>query len=130
MNARILVVEDTPNNMYLMTYLLQAHSHTVTPAASGEEALALARASRPDLVVMDLQLPGIDGYQTLAAMRADPGLREVPVVAVTSFALVGDRDRILNAGFDHYVAKPIDPATFTDEIDAYLPQLLRSSAPN
>jgi two-component system, cell cycle response regulator DivK len=130
MSARILVVEDSPNNMYLMTYLLQAHAHTVTAAGSGEQALDLARASCPDLVVMDLQLPGVDGYQTLAAIRSEPGLCDVPVVAVTSFALVGDRDRILDAGFDHYLAKPIDPATFTDEIDAYLPEQLRSSGPN
>jgi two-component system, cell cycle response regulator DivK len=130
MSARILVVEDSANNTYLMTYLLQAHTHTVTAAASGEQALDLARASCPDLVVMDLQLPGIDGCQTLAAMRAEPELCDVPVVAVTSFALVGDRDRILDAGFDHYLAKPIDPVTFTDEIEGYLPQPLRSSAPN
>ncbi len=130
MSARILVVEDSAKSMYLMTYLLQAHTHTVTSAASGEQALNLARASCPDLVVMDLQLPGIDGYQTLAAMRSEPGLCDVPVVAVTSFALVGDRDRILQAGFNHYVAKPIDAATFTDEIDAFLPEGLRSSAPN
>jgi CheY-like chemotaxis protein len=130
MSARILVVEDSPNNMYLMTYLLRAHTHTVIPAASGEQALGLARASCPDLIVMDLQLPGIDGQQTLTAMRSEPGLCDVPVIAVTSFALVGDRDRILAAGFDHYMAKPIDPATFTHEIDAYLPLDLRSSAPN
>jgi CheY-like chemotaxis protein len=130
MSARIVVVEDSPNSMYLMTYLLQAHTHTVIPAASGEQALGLTRASCPDLVVMDLQLPGIDGYQTLAAMRSEPELCDIPVIAVTSFALVGDRDRILDAGFDHYVAKPIDPETFTGEIDAYLPQHLRSSAPN
>jgi CheY-like chemotaxis protein len=112
-----------------MRYLLEAHAHTVTSAVTGEQAIGLARASCPDLVVLDLQLPGIDGYQTLAALRSEPGLCDVPVVAVTSFALVGDRDRALGAGFDHYVAKPIDPATFTDEIDLYLPERLRGSAP-
>lgn len=129
MSARMLVVEDSANSMYLMTYLIQAHSYTVIPASSGEQALELARESYPDLVVMDLQLPGLDGYHALAALRSDPALRAVPVVAVTSFALVGDRDRILDAGFDHYMAKPIDPVTFVDEIDAYLPARLRSPAP-
>jgi two-component system cell cycle response regulator len=127
--ARILVVEDTPYSLQLMQYILQAHAHTVVPAVTGEEAVQLAQASCPDLVVMDLQLPGIDGYEALAALRATPSLAAVPVVAVTSFAMVGDRDRALGAGFDHYMTKPIDPETFAAEIGARLPQNLRGSAP-
>lgn len=112
-----------------MQYLLEAHAHTVVAAVTGEQAIQFALESRPDLIVMDLQLPGIDGYRALAALRAAPALASVPVVAVTSFAMVGDRDRALGAGFDHYMTKPIDPETFTTEISARLPQHLRGSKP-
>jgi two-component system cell cycle response regulator len=129
MGARILVVEDTPHNLQLMTYLLQTHGHTVAGAVTGEQGIELALASRPDLVVMDLQLPGVDGYEALTALRSAPGLAAVPVVAVTSFAMVGDRDRALGAGFDHYMAKPIDPESFTEEINGRLPEHLRGTRP-
>jgi two-component system cell cycle response regulator len=121
MGAHILVVEDTPHNLQLMTYLLEMHGHTVVAAVTGEQGLELARSVRPDLVVMDLQLPGIDGYQALKAIRSAPDLAGIPVIAVTSFAMVGDRDRALSAGFDHYLTKPIDPEAFTGEIEAFLP---------
>lgn len=129
MGARILIVEDTPDSLQLMTYLLEAYGHTVDAAVTGELGIESARTSRPDLVVVDVQLPGIDGYQTLRALRALPGLDGVPVVAVTAFAMVGDRDRALDAGFDHYMTKPIDPETFTGEIDARLPARLHGSLP-
>jgi CheY-like chemotaxis protein len=121
MGARLLLVEDTPQSMQLMTYLLRAYGHSVTEALSGEQAVACAAAARPELVVLDLQLPGIDGYQTLVALREAAGLTGVPVIAVTSFARLGDRERALDAGFDHYLTKPIDPETFVPELEAFLP---------
>jgi CheY-like chemotaxis protein len=129
MGARILVVEDTPDSLELMTFLLETHDHAVVGAATGELAIELATAARPDLVVMDLQLPGIDGYQALIALQATPELAAVPVIAVTSFAMVGDRNRVLDAGFDHYVTKPINPKTFAEEINSRLPEHLRGSPP-
>jgi two-component system cell cycle response regulator len=129
MGARILIVEDTPHNLQLMTYLLETHGHAVVAAVTGEQGIDMARASRPDLVVMDLQLTGIDGYEALKALRLMPELDAVPVVAVTSFAMVGDRDRALDAGFDHYMTKPIDPETFTEEINTRLSEHLRGSVP-
>ena len=129
MGARILIVEDTPHSLQLMTYLLEAYGHTVDGAVTGERGIESARTSRPDLVVVDVQLPGIDGYQTLEALRSVPELDGVPVVAVTAFAMVGDRERALAAGFDHYMTKPIDPETFTGEISARLPAHLRGSLP-
>ena len=129
MGARILVVEDTPDSLELMTFLLETHDHTVVGAETGEQAIERATAARPDLVVMDLQLPGIDGYQTLIALQATPELVTVPVIAVTSFAMVGDRNRVLDAGFHHYVTKPIDPKTFAEEINSRLPEHLRGSPP-
>ncbi|MCW2504790.1 MAG: hypothetical protein JWO79_3074 [Actinomycetia bacterium] len=129
MGAQILIVEDTPHNLQLMTYLLAAHGHDVVPAESGERAIELLSSWGPDLVVMDLQLPGIDGYEALSLLRATPGLAAIPVIAVTSFAMVGDRDLALAAGFDNYMTKPIEPETFTRDVVAYLPEELRGSQP-
>jgi two-component system cell cycle response regulator len=127
MGAHILVVEDTAYSLQLMTYLLTAHQHTVIEAVTGEQAIELVSATAPDLVVMDLQLPGIDGFETLTALRSIPDRDAVPVIAVTSFAMVGDRDRALDAGFDHYLTKPIDPESFVEEINTRLPEQLRGS---
>jgi len=127
MGARILVVEDTAYSMQLMSYLLTAHQHTVLEAVTGEQGIELAATTAPDLVVMDLQLPGIDGFEALRALRSMPERDAVPVVAVTSFAMVGDRDHALDAGFDHYLTKPIDPESFVAEIDRWLPERLRGN---
>jgi two-component system cell cycle response regulator len=129
MGARILLVEDTAHNLELMTYLLEAHQHLVIAVETGERGVELARQARPDLIVMDLQLPGMDGYQTLAALRSTPALAAIPVVAVTSFAMADDRDRALSAGFDNYLTKPIDPETFTEQITIHLPRHLHGTIP-
>jgi CheY-like chemotaxis protein len=129
MSARVLVVEDTPDNLHLMSFLLRAYGHAVEPAESGERGVELAPTVQPDLVIMDLQLPGIDGYQALAALRSDPSLPRMPVIAVTSFAMADDHRKAVQAGFDHYISKPIDPPTFVDEIDSCLPERLRGQRP-
>src|SRR5207245_306429 len=108
MTARILAVDDVSHNLELMTYLLQASGHDVLAAASGHEAVRVAKQSHPDLVVLDVQLPDISGYRVLEELRADPELADVPVIAVTAYAMVGDRDHALAAGFDGYLSKPID----------------------
>jgi two-component system, cell cycle response regulator DivK len=126
--ARILIVEDTPHNLELMTYLLEASGHVVIAAMTGEGGLELARLERPDLIVLDVQLPDIDGYQVLARLRADRDVAVPPVVAVTAYAMVGDRDTALAAGFDGYLSKPIDPVSFARDIDARLPEALRGHA--
>ena len=123
--ARILLVEDTAFSLQLMTYLLTANQHTVVEAVTGEQAIVLASAAPPDLVVLDRQLPGIDGFETLTALRSLAGGRATPMIAVTSFAMVGDRDRAIAAGFDHYMTKPIDPESFAEEINGWLPEELR-----
>jgi two-component system, cell cycle response regulator len=128
MGARILLVEDNEDNLQLMTYLLGAHGHEVSTASRGADAVMIARAERPDLIVMDIQLVGgMDGYQALEQIRASPGGAAVPVLAVTAYAMVGDRDRALAAGFTHYVTKPIDPQSFGASIDGCLPPPLRGA---
>jgi CheY-like chemotaxis protein len=118
--ANILVVEDYPDNLALMTYLLSAAGHDVRGAVTGRQTVTTAREELPDIVVLDIQLPDMDGYQVLAELRADPSTASVPVVAVTAYAMVGDRDDALAAGFDGYLPKPITPRTFAQTIESYL----------
>jgi two-component system cell cycle response regulator len=130
MSARLLVVEDTPHTLELMTYLLSARGHNVVSAADGPAAMALVRAEPPDLVVLDIQLAGsFDGFETMRRIRSLPGLRWVPMLAVTAFAMVGDREHALRAGFDGYLTKPIDPFTFGEQVEAFLPEALRGHPP-
>jgi two-component system cell cycle response regulator len=124
--ARILIVEDNPNSLELMSYLLGTRGHRGLSARTGEEALRLARAESVDLVLLDLQLPDVDGYQVLRQLRAMPGFARTKIVAVTAVAMLGDRERTLAAGFDHYVSKPINPRTFVHEIERWLPGARRS----
>lgn len=118
--ARILVIEDNPLNLELLTDLLEAWGHRTLVATDGDAGLELLKRERPDLVLCDLQMPGRDGYGVAAAIRADPALRALPLVAVTAFAMVGDRERALDAGFDAHISKPIDPRSFVAEIERHL----------
>ena len=117
---RILVVEDHPLNRKLVRDVLLAAGYEVVEATTGEEGLSLAEAAPPDLVLMDLQLPGIDGTETLRRLRAGPLARSVPVVAVTAFAMPGDRAGAADAGFDGYVEKPISVRALPAQVRAYL----------
>jgi two-component system cell cycle response regulator len=125
MAARILIVEDNPANLELMSYLLRAFGHTVIEAHDGEAGLERLRRDAPDLILCDIQLPGIGGIQVGARIRKDPAFDGVPLVAVSALAMVGDRETILAAGFDGYLAKPIVPETFAKQVDAFLPPKLR-----
>jgi DNA-binding response OmpR family regulator len=119
--APILIVEDNPYSLELMSYLLSMHGHRVSCATTGAEALAAVSAERLHLVLLDLQLPDLDGYQVLRTLRASERPVAVTIIAVTAVAMVGDRERTLAAGFDHYMPKPINPRSFVGEIDAWLP---------
>lgn len=119
MKGRVLVIEDNAANLDLMTYLLKAFGHEVIVAGTGEEGVAAAGEARPDLILCDIGLPGLDGYGVARLLKADPVLRLVPLVAVTASAMVGDRDKVLAAGFDGYISKPITPESFVTEIEAY-----------
>ena len=116
---RILVVEDNLKNRKLFKDVLEYAGFEVTVAESGEQGLELARVHAPDLVLMDLQLPGIDGTQTFRLMRSLPGLEDVPVVAVTAFAMQADRDAALANGFDGFVEKPISVRALPGQVERY-----------
>ena len=105
---RILVVEDNEKNMKLFRDVLQASGYETLEATTGEEAVELARAEQPSLVLMDVQLPGIDGLEALAQLRSDPRTASIPVLALTAQAMQGDRERFLDAGFDGYLSKPVN----------------------
>lgn len=120
MNRRIVLIEDNEQNRYLVTYLLEARGWEVLHASDGPSGLALAAASDPALILLDVQLPGMDGYAVARALRADPTLDAVPVVAVTSYAMAGDRERCLEAGCNGYLEKPIDPHTFAEQVEAFV----------
>lgn len=120
MPAHILVIEDNPANLELMTYLLEAHGFGTRTAIDGEAGLEAAAQETPGLIICDLQLPGVSGYEVVQRLKADPILRGVPVVAVTAFAMVDDRQKAIGAGFDGYIPKPIDPEKFVPQVRAFL----------
>lgn len=120
MAARILIIEDNAANLDLMAYLLRAYGHTVISASDGETGITAAREARADLVLCDIQLPDIGGAEVMDRLRSDPATAGTPIVAVTALAMVGDRESILAAGFDGYLAKPITPETFGRQVEAFL----------
>jgi two-component system cell cycle response regulator DivK len=118
--AKILIVEDNPANMKLAVFLLQSAGHTVLCAADGEAGLTLARNELPNLILMDIQLPGIDGLDAIGLLKRDDATRAIPVIALTALAMKGDEERIRAAGCDDYIAKPIDYKDFLASIAAQL----------
>jgi CheY-like chemotaxis protein len=123
----ILVVEDNRASSDLMAYLLRAAGHDVLTCSDGADAVEIASRQHPRVIVMDLQLERLSGIEAAAQLAADPQLKKIPRVAVTAYAMVGDRDRVLKAGFQGYIAKPIEPATFAAQIEAFfVPDSLRS----
>ena len=130
MVARILVIEDNAANLELVRYLLTFSGYTVLEARDGSQGLEMAWRERPDLVICDLQMPLLDGYEVLARLRENPNSDGTVIVAVTAFSMPNDRQKVLTAGFDGYLSKPIEPENFVDQIGAFLPAELRApSAP-
>ncbi|MBI4791146.1 MAG: response regulator [Chloroflexi bacterium] len=127
--AKILVIEDNATNLELMLYLLQAFGYQVASAPDGETGIELARRASPDLIICDIGLPGMDGFAVAARLKDHPALRTIPLVAVTALAMVGDRDRVLAAGFDGYIPKPIEPETFVRQVEKYLPHVRPAPQP-
>ena len=120
MTERVLVVEDNDKNLKLARDVLEYAGFIVEVATTGEDAVRQAQDSVPDLILMDLQLPGIDGHEALAQLRANPDTRAVPVVALTASAMPMDRDRALSAGFDGFLEKPIKVREFPDQVRQHL----------
>lgn len=117
---RVLVVEDNQQNMYLISFILENHGYEVLKAMTGEEGVEKAIKEKPDLVLMDLQLPSIDGLEATRRIRKSEADGEIPIIALTSYAMAGDRKKALDAGCNGYIEKPINPETIMSEIEKYI----------
>lgn len=122
MNNRILIIEDNEQNLYLMRFLLEMNGFTIIGAEDGRKGIDMALTCQPLAILLDIQLPEMDGYAVAAELKRHPELDDVPIIAVTSYAMVGDRENILAAGATGYIEKPINPETFVEEIKNYLPE--------
>ena len=124
----ILIVEDNPRNMKLVRDVLQVKGHSTLEATTGEDGIVLAKERMPDLVLMDIQLPGMNGIQALGQLRAEPATARIPVIAVTASVMQQDRKLITEAGFDGYIGKPINLAEFLETVNAQLAKGPRPAA--
>ncbi len=120
MKGKILLIEDNEQNRYLTTFLLKKHGYSVIEAADGPLGVELAGQVLPLLILLDIQLPTMDGYAVAGALRKNPALDHIPIVAVTSYAMAGDREKAIAAGCNGYIEKPINPVTFVAQLEQYL----------
>ncbi len=120
MAKRVLVIEDNPANLELMTFLLEAFGYTVVTARDGAEGIEMVRRERLDLIICDVHMPKVDGYQVARYLKKNPMTQRIPLVAVTALAMVGAREKVLAAGFDGYIAKPITPEIFIKQVEGFM----------
>ncbi|HOD15283.1 MAG TPA: response regulator [Spirochaetota bacterium] len=121
MYPKALIIEDNEDNQYLESLLLKQSGFSVITALDGREGIERARQALPDIIILDIQMPVMDGYETVACLKSDPVLRSIPVVGVSSYTLNVEREKALSLGFNGYIEKPIDPDSFVDEIRRFLP---------
>lgn len=121
MSRTLLIIEDNEQNFYLMRFLLEKSGFSVIGAENGKDGIEMALSHKPDIILLDIQLPEMDGYAVAAELKKHDVLAGVPIIAVTSYAMVGDREKIIAAGSTGYIEKPINPETFVDEIIRHLP---------
>ena len=117
---KVLIIEDNENNLYLMRAIVEKMGHQAIEARDGEAGVKIAVAEKPDLILMDVQLPVLDGYAATKKIRATQGVQDIPIIAITSYAMVGDREKCLAAGCISYIEKPINPESVMEEIGRYL----------
>ena len=118
--TKILIIEDNPNNLYLIRFILNKHGFEITEATTGEEGIVKAVSEKPDVILMDIQLPGIDGFEATRRIREIKNLSEIPIIALTSYAMTGDREKALSLGCTGYIEKPIDPDKIISQITEFL----------
>lgn len=121
MKRKILVIEDNEQNLYLVRFILERSDYEVLAAMDGRAGIEMASALKPDLILLDIQLPVMDGYAVARSLRENPDLADTPIVAVTSYAMPGDREKTIAAGCNGYIEKPIDPETFVASVERHLP---------
>jgi CheY-like chemotaxis protein len=121
MKPKLLVIEDNEQNLYLISFLLEKSGYDVIQARDGREGIELANKIKPTMILLDIQLPVMNGYEVARQLKGEAETQHIPIVAVTSYAMVGDREKALEAGCTGYIEKPIDPETFVAEIENHLP---------
>ncbi len=119
---KVLIVEDNEENLYLETFLLEKHGDDVVQARNGQQGLERAASEHPDLILLDIQLTVMDGYEVARRLKRAIETRSIPIVAVTSYAMAGDRETILATGSEGYIEKPIDPDSFVEQVGGFLPK--------
>jgi CheY-like chemotaxis protein len=117
---KILIIEDNEQNLYLVTFILKKNGYEVFAARDGEEGINMAVSIKPDLILLDIQLPVMDGYAVAGHLRANPDLAYIPIIAVTSYAMPGDREKTIQAGCNGYIEKPINPDTFMQQVEEHI----------
>jgi two-component system, cell cycle response regulator DivK len=120
MKVKILIIEDNEQNLYLIRYILEGCGYEVFAAWDGKQGIELAASLLPDLILLDIQLPVMDGYAVARHLRHNPDLANTPIIAVTSYAMPGDREKAMESGCSGYIEKPIDPDTFDQQVEKYL----------
>lgn len=120
MSKKVLLIEDNPQNLYLATFLLERHGYNVVSISDGLTAVKQAAGHDPDLILLDIELPVMDGHSVARALRNIDSLKDTPIIAVTSYAMVGDREKCIASGCNGYIEKPIDPLSFVAEIEKYV----------
>jgi len=120
MSAKILLIEDNEQNRYLVTFLLGKHGYEVISAFDGPTGIEVADRVKPQLILLDIQLPMMDGYTVARELRKNSSLQNIPIIAVTSYAMSGDREKTIDAGCNGYIEKPINPDTFVSEVKKFL----------
>lgn len=129
MSRTVLLIEDNEQNRYLATFLLERNGYRVVPAVDGRSGIELARERAPAVILLDIQLPAMDGHEVARMLRTIESLNATPIIAVTSYAMVGDREKSLAAGCNGYIEKPIDPATFVEEIERIATEMRQRGKP-
>ena len=129
MKEKILLIEDNEQNRYLATFLLEKHGYSVISASDGAQGIEAAGRVLPQLILLDIQLPSMHGYDVAREIRNNPALTNTPIVAVTSYAMPGDKEKALEAGCNGYIEKPINPETFVTEIERYMSNSWKANTP-
>ena len=120
MGRVILIVEDDPKNLKLIRDLLQIRGYTTLEATDGKQGVDMAREKMPDLILMDIQMPVMDGFEAISILKADPVTKNIPIIALTAFAMQGDREKCMEAGCNGYITKPLDTRAFVTKVKEYL----------
>lgn len=121
MKTKVLIIEDNEQNMYMLSYLLESENYEVIKASSGPEGITAAKNTKPDIILLDIQLPEMDGYKVAAMIKDDKNTNNIPIIAVTSYAMPGDREKAIESGATGYIEKPINPDTFISQMKSFLP---------